>query len=240
MLQLDPTLGVKRPIKKEDERTRVLSVEEILKLWSALDTTPLERRITRGLARGERVVAPEEISMTRPLALALKLSLVTGQRISEVAGAALSEFYLRSDSPVWTIPARRTKNKKAPHRVPLSPLALKLIEEALELGNGSRWLFPGANGTKPIRSDALTKAVARSEAAIGLEDFRAHDLRRTAGTHMAEMAISPHTVSLILNHSSATKSTVTAKVYIHYSYDKEKREALGAWGMRLVEMLRSR
>lgn len=37
MLQLDPTLGVKRPIKKEDERTRVLSVDEIVpKLRTAI------------------------------------------------------------------------------------------------------------------------------------------------------------------------------------------------------------
>jgi integrase len=237
MLPFDPTVGIKRPIKKEDERTRTLSAAEIAKLWTALDTAPLERRAAKGLTRGECVVGSDDVSMTRPLAFVLKLSLVTGQRISEVSGAALSEFDLASDAPVWTIPAPRTKNKKAPHRVPLSPMAVALIKEALEINDDSRWLFPGADSLKPIRSDAVTKAVGRSETAIGLEDFRAHDLRRTAGTQMAEMGISPHTVSLILNHSSATKSTVTARVYIHYSYDKEKRDALGAWGARLERIL---
>lgn len=240
LLQIDPTSGIKRPIKKEDERTRTLSVSEIERLWTALDGAPLERRAGVGIPRGEFVVGPNDVSMTRPLALALKLSLVTGQRISEVAGAALSEFDLQANAPVWTIPQPRTKNKKAPHRVPLSPLAVELVREAISIGNESRWLFPSDGGSKPIRSDALTRAVSRSEAAIGLEDFRAHDLRRTAGTQMAELGISPHTVSLVLNHSSATKSTVTAKVYIHYSYDREKREALNVWGRLLDERLEQR
>ena len=50
---------------------------------------------------------------------------------------------------------------------------------------------------------------------------------------MAEMGISPHTISLILNHVSASKSTITGKVYVQYSFDREKREALNAWGERL-------
>ena len=68
---------------------------------------------------------------------------------------------------------------------------------------------------------------------LGLGDFRTHDLRRTAATRMAEMGISPHTISLILNHISASKSTITGKVYVQYSFDREKREALNAWGERL-------
>ena len=50
---------------------------------------------------------------------------------------------------------------------------------------------------------------------------------------MAEMGIAPHTISLVLNHVSAHKGTITNKVYNQYSYDREKREALNAWGARL-------
>jgi integrase len=83
---------------------------------------------------------------------------------------------------------------------------------------------------------AATKALGRARPAIGLEDSRIHDLRRTAATRMAELGMSPHTISLILNHASARKGSVTSKVYVQYSYDKEKREALAAWG-RLLERL---
>jgi integrase len=72
---------------------------------------------------------------------------------------------------------------------------------------------------------------------IGLEDFRVHDLRRTAATRMAEMGIAPHTISLVLNHVSARAGTVTGKVYVQYSYDREKREALDRWGDRLQAIL---
>ena len=43
---------------------------------------------------------------------------------------------------------------------------------------------------------------------------------------MAEMGISPHTISLVLNHVSVRRGTITSKVYVQYSYDREKREAL--------------
>ena len=54
---------------------------------------------------------------------------------------------------------------------------------------------------------------------------------------MAEMGINPYTISLVLNHVSASKSTVTSKVYIQYSFDREKREVLNAWGARLEEIV---
>lgn len=101
-------------------------------------------------------------------------------------------------------------------------------------GERQRLAFFSPTGNGPIRRDAATKAVARAQAAIGLAHFHAHDLRRTAVTRMAELQVSPHTISLILNHSSARKGTVTSAVYIQYSYDKEKREGLELWG-RLLE-----
>ncbi len=232
LLKVDPTWGLQPPIKKEEERERNLSVEEIAQFWAALDRTPLEKRVVRGLPRGARVVGSDDVPLTRMTALAMKLSLVTGQRISEVAGIELKEIDFNPTAPVWTVPGKRTKNNR-PNRVPLSPLALSVIAQARELVGGSVWLFPSPNGTAPMGAHAATKALGRARSAIGLEDFRIHDLRRTAATRMAELGISPHTISLILNHASARKGSVTSKVYVQYSYDKEKREALGAWGSML-------
>ena len=94
-----------------------------------------------------------------------------------------------------------------------------------------------AHFTGPISPHAASKALVRARAAIGIEDFRIHDLRRSAATHMAELGISPHTISLVLNHVSARRGTITGKVYVQYSYDKEKRVALGAWGKRLASII---
>ena len=65
----------------------------------------------------------------------------------------------------------------------------------------------------------------------------AANARRTAATRMAEMGIAPHTISLVLNHVSARQGTITGKVYVQYSYDREKREALTAWGARLERIV---
>lgn len=236
LLKSDPTIGVSAPIKREKPRERDLSPEEIARLWAALDRAPATQRYAKGLARGSRVLGMGDLPMTRATALTLKLALATGQRIGEVAGMAAGELDLNNTSPMWTIPGERTKNRQAA-RVPLSALALQLIAEARELAGDHDWVFPNPSGTGPIDGHAPTKALGRARQAIGIQDFRIHDLRRTAATRMAEMGISPHTISLVLNHVSARAGNVTGKVYVQYSYDREKREALGAWGARLERIV---
>ena len=54
---------------------------------------------------------------------------------------------------------------------------------------------------------------------------------------MASLGVNPHTISLVLDHISVTKGTVTGAVYVKYSFDREKREALNAWAMRLDQTI---
>ena len=54
---------------------------------------------------------------------------------------------------------------------------------------------------------------------------------------MAEIGVSPHTIALILNHLSARQGTITSKVYVQYSYEREKRDALCVWAARLEAVL---
>ena len=110
----------------------------------------------------------------------LKLALTTAQRIGEVTGIAMSELSLNGTAPTWTVPGDRSKNGQ-PNRVPLSPAAVQLIMEARQLADGP-WLFPSPKGVGPIDPHAPTKALERARSAIGIEDFRIHDLRRTAAT----------------------------------------------------------
>ncbi|MFV0298528.1 MAG: site-specific integrase [Hyphomicrobiaceae bacterium] len=143
---------------------------------------------------------------------------------------------LDSDEPVWTPPAHRTKNREG-HRVPLSPIAVDLIREAKSLSGESEYVFPSPKGDQPIGAMAATRAMVRARPILGLDDFRIHDLQRTAATGMAQLGISPHTISLVLNHVSARKGTITSTVYVKYSYDAEKRAALNAWGAHLKKVL---
>lgn len=203
-----PVAMVKAPAK-ENQRDRVLSAEEIRTFWKGLD----------------------EAAMSAGIKLALKLQLVTAQRKGELAGAVLSEF----EDGMWTIPAERSKNGQA-HRVPLSALALELVDQARddhEDGRGAAWLFPSPSGSKPIRAHSINQALYRVLPELGLEDITPHDLRRTAASGMTSMGVSRLTVSKILNH---VETGVTA-VYDRHGYDAEKRHALDAWAARLEEIL---
>lgn len=144
------------------------------------------------------------------------------------------------------LPRERVKNSEG-HRVPLSPLAVSLIREALALQkpkdgeSETPWLFPartkrdGSDG--PIEGHAATVALFRGRDKLGMSHFRIHDLRRTAATRMAEIGINPYTISVVLNHVSAGKSTITGKVYVRYRFDREKREALNGWSARLERII---
>ena len=154
--------------------------------------------------------------------LILKLCLVTGQRSSEVAGMTTGELDLKKH--VWTIPGSRTKNKHE-HRVPLSDLAVELIREALTDAIDDRvFRLP------PHRTN---KYVTNYQTKFSVRNWSAHDLRRTVCTHMVRLGVSPLIVGHVVNHRGTTKAGMTLAVYVQYSFDKEKREALDMWADRL-------
>jgi integrase len=93
----------------------------------------------------------------------------------------------------------------------------------------SPWVFPNASGLG--RRFGVQKAIQRVRRRAGI-DFRGHDLRRTAASNMASMGFPRFVIARILNH---VETGVTA-VYDRHSYDREKREALEAWGLRLEEI----
>ncbi|MDQ8697102.1 integrase arm-type DNA-binding domain-containing protein [Hyphomicrobium sp. LHD-15] len=94
--------------------------------------------------------------------LALKLILLTAQRPGEVRRAERSEFRLKFAQPLWVIPSKHSKNGKE-HLVPLSPLAVSLIKEAIKLSDSDRLLFPDPKDIDvPLRNVVLPTA-ARSE-----------------------------------------------------------------------------
>ncbi|HLE71070.1 MAG TPA: site-specific integrase [Vicinamibacteria bacterium] len=157
----------------------------------------------------------------------LRLMLLTAQRGGEVLGMRWADVDFSEGW--WTIPEERSKNGLS-HRVPLSPSALALLENQRLLSSESPWIFPNASSLGPLAG--IQKAVQRVRRRAGIE-LRGHDLRRTA-SNMASMGVPRLVIARILNH---VETGVTA-VYDRHSYDREKREALDAWGRRLEEIVR--
>jgi integrase len=117
----------------------------------------------------------------------------------------------------------RTKNGH-PHQVPLSDLAMSIIEEALA-GAGDR---PRLFALLPV---AVTRFVERAD--FGIPHWTPHDLRRTALTEMAKLGVEPVVLGHVANHRSATRANITLSIYVKHSYDAEKRRALNLWADRL-------
>lgn len=188
---------------KARQRDRVLDGDEIRAFWQALD------------------------SYEPILASAFKMRLLTAQRGVEV----LSMRWEQISGDWWTIPAEVAKNGLA-HRVPISPQSRALLDELEQVTGGSVWVFASPR-KKGSHIKTVTRAAQRCAEAAGIENFTAHDLRRTAASHMTSMGISRLVVSKILNHA---ESGITA-VYDRHSYDAEKRQALARWADKLDAIL---
>jgi integrase len=209
---------------QERAKTRVLSDHEIRLFWKhAVNTSGV------GRATG----------------LALRLLLVLGARAGEVAGMVQNELEFEGTKPVgWTLPVLRAKNGCALF-LPLSPLAVELIAEALSLAKKGDGVFPNGNGI-PIAGHALAVAMRRVSAALpdgepGVDTWRAdlptcHDLRRTAATRMGAAGVPTEDVAAILNHVSGG---VTIKHYNLYDRTTEKARALARWSTILSAILKA-
>jgi len=114
-VETNPCNGIERP-GAEQQRDRVLTASEIRRLWHALD---------------------EADATTAAL---YRLHLLTAQRGGELRSIAWKDVDL--ESGWWIIPAEQSKNKLS-HRVPLSPLAIAILEDlrTREASVDCPWIF---------------------------------------------------------------------------------------------------
>lgn len=91
-------------------------------------------------------------------------------------------------------------------------------------------------GNDPVSGHSRAKK--RLDRLMGdVEEWRLHDLRRTATTEMARLGIAPHVVDKILNHTSGTIRGVAA-VYNRFQYQDAGTAALVAWSRYLEALVR--
>ena len=67
----------------------------------------------------------------------------------------------------WTIPSEKAKNNLS-HRVPLSSLALQLLDQVKLHSGNSRWLFPSRQGDKPVLDTSIDHALHKNEAKFAI------------------------------------------------------------------------
>jgi len=207
-------------------RRRVLSDDELRAFWSA----------------AERPDEIKDLTLSRLMGIALRMAAVTMQRGGEVVGMRWDEI----DRPAktWLIPPERMKGKKA-HAVPLSDLALALLDEAAAEaeGNGSDYVFPSPRSEEDVHIDrrAFSRAMNRLVDAIKMSGATPHDLRRTGATALTSerIGIPRFIVSQVIAHAGDTggAAAVTGQHYDVNDYLREKRRALDAWAALLLQIV---
>ena len=184
--------------------------------------------------RRDRVLTDAEIRLfwtaldqePAEIAAAFRLRLVTAQRGVEVHNMRWADIDF--EGRWWTIPAADAKNA-LPHRVPLNnDLAMEILMALRDRVEGDGVLSPYvlAGARSPKRRAAATHR-------FGLNNFRGHDLRRTAASRMASAGVPRLVIGKVLNH---VERGITA-VYDRHTYDAEKSRALGRWSQDLRAIL---
>jgi integrase len=200
--------------------------------------------------RRERTLAADEIlgvwaaacGLGYPFGLFFKTALATGQRRTEVAHMRWAD--IDESEHIWTIPSSKTKAGRA-HVVPLSPLALAILDEARHagwelFGPSTEFVFT-TRGDRPIggygsAKTGIDKSIVKirsRDGLPGLAPWTIHDLRRTVATGLGRLNVARFIIARVLNHADRT---VTG-IYDRYEYLAEKRQALDAWARYLGNLI---
>jgi integrase len=186
--------------RDETPRERVLNDDELRAVWQALGNDQYGTIV--------------------------KLLMLTGQRVNEIARLRWSEIDF--DRCLISLPGTRTKNAR-PHDVPMAA-TVHLLLAAQQRDEGRDLVFGKGEGPFSGFSrckEALDKAIAELNGGP-LAPWVLHDLRRSAATGMAELGIQPHVIEAVLNHVSGHKGGI-AGIYNRAQYSAEKAQALARW-----------
>ena len=200
--------GVEPPEKKS--RERVLTDPEVKAVWVAC------------LGHGG------------PLADAMRVLILTGQRRSEISAMRWDELDL--DRGVLSLKGDRTKNG-LPHIIPLSPAAIYIIECQKQRG---AYVFT-TTGKNPV--SGFGKVKSRIADASGVDNWRVHDFRRTMVTGLSEMMANekmrfePHIIEAVVNHVSGDAKRGVAGVYNKAQYLPARINALNAWADHITGII---
>jgi integrase len=217
LIRTNPMLGMKQPYR-DGERDRVLTEDEIRWFWQAT---------------GE---------LGYPFGTIGRLLLLTGQRRSEIANRI--QWQVNRSERLLTIPINKSRR---PHIVPLSSLAMELLEQVPQ-SDPRALVFPGPKG-KTIYSTSFREAnkrihkgmvelmgeelarTGRDPCAGFVPHWVFHDLRRTIATRLCELGHGIETVDRLLNHGHAGGGlgrtlNWTTRIYARYEAVPERRAAV--------------
>jgi integrase len=198
LLAVNPCRKVKR-LRTSDARTRYLTADEERRLMAELKDNPRTRRF-------------------------VTIALYTGMRRGEIANLAWDNV----DADKRIIHVKNTKSGEA-RSIPMSETVLAVFDELKReaaLLSGPVFVRTKKSERSKIRpSEENCVDVERSFVSAlrraGIQNFRFHDLRHSAGTRLADAGVNIVAIAEVLGH----KDLRTTKRYLHAT-DTAKREAM--------------
>jgi integrase len=161
-----------------------------------------------------------------PSVLALRLCLLTGQRLQPVRMAVWSEFNLKS--AVWTIPAENLKGEKGKtedYRCPLSPEAVRVVQLAQRLTNRNE-LFPAQRGNGVISGNGILKILDKLN-----EVGRPHGFRSTFGDWAGSHNVSFELAEKCLQHAYGS---AVSRAYRREDRLDDRRVVMDDWAQHAI------
>jgi integrase len=159
-------------------------------------------------------------------ALALEFLNLTAARTGEALGAQWSELDLAER--LWTISAQRMKAHR-PHRVPLPPRAVEIVEGLASLRTGA-FVFPGRRLDKPLSNMALEMLLRRMK--VG--GATVHGFRSAFRDWCGEETHFPREIAeAALAHVTGDK---TELAYRRGDALEKRRALMDAWGAYLTPL----
>lgn len=240
------------PADYTKERTRKLSIEEILKLKTIFESLEQTYAELPNKNFGERPII-------KASQFALWICLGSLCRIGELL---MTEWkHVDFKKRTWFIPAANTKGERGKKRdqlVYLSDFTLDKFMQLKVISGDGKWVFPASSASKHVnshvciksvskqvgdrqiefksRTKTLTNRVNNNTLVLGEEEWTPHDLRRTGATMMQQLKVHRDIINLCQNHVIGTK---VDRVYLLDEYADEKREAWCKLGDRLEAILNS-
>jgi integrase len=162
--------GMTRVVTSERARKRILSDDELRRVWHASppDTTA---------------------------GAFIRMLILTGARRTEVSDMAWDEL----DGSDWILPPQRNKTGLELIR-PLSPAALNILNGLPRIVGCPYVFTNGTRGTRPLANFSRLKDVLDERSGVTDPEWRLHDLRRTARSLMSRAGVSADVAERCLGH----------------------------------------
>lgn len=231
-----------------EERERVLSDEEIRKLWQTFrrEEAEFEQIEEKWLA----------LKPFNPMyQCAIWICLGTLCRIGELSLARWE--HIDFNKRIWFIPkenVKSTRGRKQEHYVYLSDFVLEFFLNLRQLTGESEWCFSSSRSDNPIGTKVISKAIGDRQVCfkerkmlkgrrndnslvVGSEEWTPHDLRRTGATIMQKLKVDMNIIDRCQNH--VLSGSKVRRHYLKFDYAEEKQQAWEKLGEYLSNVIQA-